>query len=250
MKRESRIYFANWKMGMPSLEHAKLFCHELGRESKEFRDSVIICPSTIHLYSLTHHFKDFGLHFGAQNCSEHEKGAYTGETAASSLQEIGINFCLVGHSERRKYHHETDSVIASKVEELLAHHINPIICIGETELEYAQKKTFEVLKTQLRLIIEDLNLSAPWPQKVYIAYEPVWAIGTGKSADASYLKDVFAWIKKYCGMHLPTDIQLVLLYGGSVDPVSAVPLKQIENLGGFLIGSASLDFQKFKKIVI
>jgi triosephosphate isomerase len=250
MKHESLLYFANWKMSMPSLEHAKFFGHELARETKEVRDSVIICPSTIHLYPLTDHFKEYGLHFGAQNCSEHAVGAYTGETAAQSIKELSVQFCLVGHSERRKHFHETDAIVANKVEQLIANHINPVICIGETEEEHTQKKTFEALTMQLKPIIADLTLSAPWPHTIYIAYEPVWAIGTGKTADSAYIQEVFSWIKKYCAMHLPIDMHLVLLYGGSVDPISVQSLKKIENIGGFLIGSASLDFQKFKKIVL
>src|SRR5581483_4309804 len=98
MKHNTLLYIANWKMGMPSLEHAKLFGHELGKESKEFLKQVIICPSTVHVNPMHHHFREYELQIGAQNCSQHEKGAYTGETAAVSLQEIGIRYCIVGHS--------------------------------------------------------------------------------------------------------------------------------------------------------
>lgn len=247
--KHNLMYVANWKMAMPSLEHAKLFGHELAQESKELRDSIVICPSTIHLFPLMHHFREYDFTFAAQNCSQHLQGAYTGQTSVLSLQELKVRYCIVGHSEQRRYQHETNEQIAQKVALLYQHGIAPIICIGETQEERDTQKTFAVLEQQLN-VVRNLSTLKTSVQKLYIAYEPVWAIGTGKNADAQTIQDVLSWISQYCKEHLPNTFQLVMLYGGSVDLQSAPSLKEIEHLGGFLIGSASLDFQKFKKIVI
>ncbi len=251
MDQLSLLYVANWKMNMDLEQAVKFFtsCKELVLANDYLEDNIIICPTFPQIPIASMELEDMAISIGAQNCSEFAQGAYTGEVSASSLADIGCMFCIVGHSERRIIFKESNDTIAKKVVQLLNQEIDPIICIGETEQEFNDKKTFSVLEAQLRPIFQAIKVSQLKPEELFIAYEPVWAIGTGKTPDNDYIENIFDWIEDFKEKQLGNTIDSVLLYGGSVDPITAPMLKDISNLGGFLIGGASTDFQKFKKIV-
>ncbi len=242
-------YVANWKMNMLSLQHALLFCHELAKESKEVQQNIIICPSTIYLYPLIEHMKTSAMHFGAQDCSAFEKGAYSGQTSAQSLHELQVQYCIVGHSETRMYFNLSNEAVAQKALQLIKNDMSPIFCIGENEDALKAQQTFNILEAQLTPLIAAIKSCNPELTSIHIAYEPIWAIGTGRIPDNAYIENIFNWLHELFRINLPKTT-LILLYGGSVDHNSAPLLKQIKGLKGFLIGNASLDFQKFKKIVI
>lgn len=250
MVKKPFIYIANWKMNINSLKTASTFFASL-IETKELQKSaIVICPSDIHLYPLIQQVNGMHFNIGAQNCSAYSSGAYTGEISATALADIGCTYCIVGHSERRLYFHETDDLIAQKAQQLFIQNITPIICIGESEKDYTDKTTTKVLQKQLSKILEIINHAHDIQKPFYLAYEPVWAIGTGKVASVQYLQEIFDWMAKHLEENSHSSTLFRLLYGGSVDEQSAEPIRQIKHVGGFLIGSASLDFQKFKKIVL
>lgn len=240
-------YVANWKMNMLSLQQALLFCHELAKEPKEIQQNIIICPSTIYLYPLIQHMKTASMHFGAQDCSIFEKGAYTGQTSAQSLHELKVQYCIVGHNETRTSGNLGNEIVAQKALQLLKNELHPIFCIGESKHGNLQQ-TFAMLQEQLMPLVVALQNIKSDLKFINIAYEPVWAIGTGQTPDNHFIEGVSDWIHEFFGQNLPRTT-LILLYGGSVNEVSAPQLKLIRGLKGFLIGNASLDFQKFKKIV-
>lgn len=243
------LYVANWKMNM-SLSKAHNFVHEANLTSWQNHNAqLIICPQFPLIYPIQHAINNTDIAMGAQNCAATESGAYTGEVSATLLAELKCRFTIIGHSERRTIFSETNHDVAQKALQLLAHDIVPIICVGETAQEYQAQQTHQVIEQQLAAICQAI---APLPtiKKIVIAYEPVWAIGTGKTPDNKTISDVCNMIKKYLSTELKNVQQLALLYGGSVDPISAAELKKISLLNGFLIGGASLDFQKFKNIVV
>lgn len=250
--QKPRIYVANWKMNMhldDALEFAqqcKMFVQKHNLSEKQ----IILCPSFPAIYSVASILEDTPISIAAQNCSDHEVGAYTGEVSAKSLAEAGCSYCIIGHSERRKYFNETNDIIARKTTKLLQATINPIICIGETGQEFKDDKTLEVLQAQLAPVIKAINNSERFPDDICIAYEPVWAIGTGNTPDEKTLEKVFSWLSVHIKNEITSNEIIHLLYGGSVDENTIIQIAQVSEIDGFLIGSASLDFQKFKNIVL
>ena len=243
MSAKPFYFIANWKMyltfeqSITFIEHHVSDLKKLNTETTQ----TIICPSSVTLGSIAQ--KAETLNIGAQTCSEHEQGAYTGEISAQSLSQIGCSHCIIGHSERRKAFCESNEAIARKAQQLLNNMISPIICIGEQEEDYKARKTFEILSEQLNPVLQ-LIKHAKVP--VFIAYEPVWSIGTGIVPDNTYLQEVFEWL----GKQMPSEITTHLIYGGSVMAENAQEIMKLELLDGFLIGGASTDFQKFKNIVL
>ncbi|MCX5922926.1 MAG: triose-phosphate isomerase [Candidatus Dependentiae bacterium] len=249
--KKQLLYVANWKMNM-LVDQAVDFtvaCKEFVEQNKDLAGAIAICPTFLHIAPVVEILEDSPIGVGAQNCSEHESGAYTGDVSALALSDIFCDYCIVGHSERRTHHNESNEVVARKVAQLLANMIFPIICIGETAEEHDLQQTQEILESQLLPIIEVLNNAEQLPGVLTIAYEPVWAIGTGKTPDSASLEKTFKWLTNYLQTQVNEKIEFCLLYGGSVDEKTAPQLAQVKGLGGFLIGNASLDFQKFKNIV-
>lgn len=211
------------------------------------QNNLILCPSFESLYLIASQLKNSPISLGAQDCSEHTKGAFTGQVAAISLAEIGCSYCIVGHSERRDYQHETDTQIAQKIEQLIENNIIPIVCIGESKEDYEQNQTQIIIQKQLDAIgkvVKNNQLKTPF----YIAYEPIWAIGKGNIPDKTYLQEVLADIHANI-QAWPNKNTTGLLYGGSINAQNISEFKDINFLEGFLIGRASTDFQEFKKIV-
>lgn len=210
--------------------------------STEPNTEIVLCPSFPALFSVAEILSDTMVSVGAQTCSAYEDGAYTGQVSAKSLKEVGCDYCIIGHSEQRKYACISNDVVARQATQLFKNNIQPIICIGENQKEFDQKQGYAVLEQQLSPI---LDILASHKQPFTIAYEPIWSIGTGIIPSLDYLNEIFDWLEKTI-QNIPGGR---LLYGGSVHPDNAASLTTIQSLGGFLIGGASLDFQKFQKIV-
>jgi len=203
---------------------------------EQTENELIICPSFTVLHQARELFPDGA--WGAQDCGPVLKGAYTGDVSARSLQELGIAYTLVGHSERRQYHGETNNLVADKVKLLLEVGIHPITCVGETKEQRSSKK--HILSQQLEQLIPLYSrIEAP----LIIAYEPVWSIGTGVVPTPQELDDTLHDIETMCG-----DIEPYVLYGGSVDDTHIEEFSPL--VDGFLIGSASLNSELLKKIIL
>ena len=250
------LFVANWKMNIHFSKAINFVQDNIGalRSIDEGNENkLILCPSFVAISSIIALLSKTNVGIGAQNCSQHKHGAFTGEVSAQSLSELGCQYCIVGHSERRTYFGETNEMVAEKVARLYEHNIQPIICIGETKKKFENKQVYEVLTSQLTPILKVLKTIRHEQIKKYeqliIAYEPIWSIGTGIIPESTYLEQVFIWLGEHIKKHLP-DAKLQLLYGGSVNENNIVDLKQIIYINGFLIGGASTDFQKLKKIVL
>ncbi len=247
------IYIANWKMYWSlnqTLEFATRHYDNLITLASTPHTSIVLCPSTLALYPLAEMFKQTNVHIGAQDCSDHQTGAYTGQVAAAHLQELGAAFCIIGHSERRKFCFETNTMLAYKILHCIQASITPILCIGETDQDHKEGKTLAVLEQQLQPIFDALHQQAHAFDRLpfIIAYEPVWAIGNGVTPSPEQLETIFAWLATTTIKRMPT-VAWKPVYGGSVSAKNIAQLKGIPGIDGFLIGGASLNFQDFENIV-
>lgn len=253
MLRQERVflYVANWKMRLTYdqvcllAENHKRDFERLATLSQDKK--IVLCPSYDALSSVAHIFKKSPVLLGAQNCSSHLLGNYTGEVSAESLAQLGCRFCIIGHSERRQFYGETSQEIAHKIEQLAAVGITPLLCVGETREQYDRHETLQVVTQQMKDALKKCPHGLQHTA-LCVAYEPVWAIGTGAVASVSHIEGVIKQLTLVI-QELALPCQVLILYGGSVDSDNASELKSIHGLGGFLIGGASLDFQKFEKIV-
>jgi triosephosphate isomerase (TIM) len=187
---------------------------------------------------------------GAQGCSEHARGKFTSQIHASSLNELGCSYAIVGHAEQREYLGHSNSAIARQCTQLMAHGVTPIVCVGENKQALQEEATAKTLEAQLEPVIAALStIPVPEPaHELYIAYEPIYAIGTGLVAEPEHIENTLAWLAAHCTEKLP-QMPVKLLYGGSVSSKNVASLTKIDEVGGFLVGGASLDFQEFEKIV-
>jgi triosephosphate isomerase len=246
-----KIVAGNWKMNK-TLEEAKILTAELmGMVADEVKSNteVIICTPFPYLISVKNQLGNSNIKVGAQNCSEHDSGAYTGEVSAAMIKSIDVPYVIVGHSERRQYFGETNKMLALKVDKALANSLTPIFCCGEP-LEIREKGEQETLVKQQ--VEESLfHLSTDVLQKVVIAYEPVWAIGTGKTATSQQAQDMHLVIRKHLASkygQLVAD-SISILYGGSVKADNAKELFACADVDGGLVGGASLKSREFVEIV-
>lgn len=242
-----KIVAGNWKMNKTSAEATSLVQALDQFHSPDQKLDVLLFPPSLYLQTLNAELKiDSALHLGAQNCSEHLSGAYTGEISLLMLQSIGIQWILIGHSERRIYYGENKDVVAQKVKTALNQNINYILCIGETLTEREQGQFEEIIKQQLNSAFQnpaEIN-------RVYLAYEPVWAIGTGKTASLTEIEQAHTFIKNYCKTQfkwLPEQVHV--LYGGSCNEKNALEILSTKHVDGVLVGGASLQFDSFKTII-
>jgi len=204
---------------------------------------VAVCPPYPLLVTATNLLEQTNIGVGAQDLSVNSNGAYTGEVSATMLSDIGCRYVLVGHSERRQYHGESSDLVAKKFEIAAKNHLSPVLCIGESLAEREQGKTYDVVGSQLLKVVEQVGLDVL--AKGIVAYEPVWAIGTGKTATPEMAQDVHAYIREALG---PEGDQIRILYGGSVKPESAEGLFGQKDIDGGLIGGASLKAADFVSI--
>lgn len=247
-----KIVAGNWKMNLDYQEGISLFSEIVNMVNDEARGNqeVVICSSYIHLVHLAQQSKSANnVHVGAQNISHEEKGAFTGEVSATQLKSTGASHVIIGHSERRALYNETNKVLAKKTDKALEHGLTPIFCIGETQDERESGSFFEVLKNQLNE--GAFHLSASEFSKVILAYEPVWAIGTGLTASPEQAQEVHAFIREEIANHYSQETadSTSILYGGSCNPKNAAELFAKTDIDGGLIGGASLKSRDFLDII-
>lgn len=249
-KVPKKYYIANWKM-YQSFATIKKFittCSHDQELQELIKNSYVgIAVSYEHLYYVQKKLDKLGLRTGAQDCSALLQGAYTGQVSIESLQEMKLDFCIIGHSEVRRDLGQTDMLITSKFKLLLAANICPIICIGETLAQKNDEMTLQVLYDQLEQVLNFLQ-SYTGTTKIFIAYEPVYSIGTGIIPSQQDLEQIFCFLKKLV-QQVPVAKNVMFLYGGSVSSKTVQQLHNIDEISGFLIGKASIDFQELKKIV-
>ena len=235
----------NWKMNQ-TLKELESFFSDLKKADLP-KGNFWIAPQAIHLASAMCHCDSTQFKIGAQNCSEHDSGAFTGEISTISLQDLKAHFVLIGHSERRTIFHETDEVINQKVSKALASKLVPVLCIGETLEEREANKTMDVVLGQIKKGLQGINIEDE--KSLIVAYEPVWAIGTGKTATPEQAEEVHgrirALLKELYGDLGP---RLSILYGGSVKPGNVQELLAQPNINGGLVGGASLKAEDFAKL--
>jgi triosephosphate isomerase len=246
----NKIVAGNWKMNKTIAEAEALTKDLLAASSQlNTKASIVLCTPFPYLQAVSKLVAGSRLLVGAQNCSEHDSGAYTGEVSASMLQSLGIPYVIIGHSERRQYFGETGGTLARKVDRALANNLIPIFCCGEP-LDVREKNGHEALvKKQTEEAL--FPLPADKISKVVIAYEPVWAIGTGKTATSQQAQDMHAIIRKHLAGKYGAGIadNISILYGGSVKPDNAKELFSCPDVDGGLVGGASLKASDFIGII-
>lgn len=242
------IVAGNWKMNTTVSEGVKLATEvNEALNGVDAKCEVIICVPFTHLTSCKAVCSE-KLHLGAENCADHTKGAYTGEVSASMVASTGADYVILGHSERRAYYGETVEMLAEKTKLALENNLKVIFCIGEVLEEREAEKQNEVVKAQLESVF---SLSAEDFGKIVLAYEPVWAIGTGKTATDEQAEEIHAYIRSLIAEKYGEQVadDTTILYGGSCKPSNAKGLFAKPNVDGGLIGGASLDAESFMGIV-
>lgn len=244
------IVAGNWKMNTTVAEGIEL-AEAVAAKSSEVPSSVqlIIAPPFTHLVPVSQAIKGTAIGLSAQNCADKEKGAYTGEVSADMLVSAGCTYTILGHSERRQYYGETDATLVDKVKLAISKGLSPIFCVGENLEEREAGRHFDVVSSQIRNVL--YTLSEEEMSKVIIAYEPVWAIGTGKTASAAQAQEIHACIRKVVAEKfgaLAEDI--TILYGGSCKPSNAKELFACPDIDGGLIGGAALKADDFIAIAL
>ena len=245
------IVAGNWKMNKTFVEADDLI-HNIAEDIKANgspeKADVVICVPSIYLELATDVAEDVPVLVGAQNVSQYENGAYTGEISAEMLESMAVDYCIIGHSERRKYFNETDSELAVKVDRLLERNINPIFCCGEQLEEREAGNHFNVVRSQIEQAI--FHIEPKQIRKVVIAYEPVWAIGTGMTASPEQAEEMHAFIRNLLKEKYGDIIaeEISILYGGSCNPKNAAELFANPDVDGGLIGGASLNSDDFMSI--
>lgn len=246
------IVAGNWKMNLDYEQGVSLFSEiaHMAKDEVIGQQEIVVCSPFIHLSSIAKLSGDIAnVHVGAQNIHQVESGAYTGEISASQVKSVGAEYVILGHSERRAYFHESDELLADKVDTALRHGLVPIFCIGETKEERESGKFFDVIQGQLEKGI--FRLSESDFSKVVLAYEPVWAIGTGLTASPEQAQEVHAFIRDAIAKKYNQGVAdaTTILYGGSCNPSNAPTLFSQKDIDGGLIGGASLKSRDFIDIV-
>ncbi|MEG0291913.1 MAG: triose-phosphate isomerase [Anaerovoracaceae bacterium] len=238
----------NWKM-FKNKEEAFAFAKEFKMLYEGTDVKAAICAPYLQLETLVEAFEGTGIKVGAQNVHFEDEGAYTGEISAKMLEEIGVDYCIIGHSERRQYFGETDETVNKKLHKIFETNILPILCVGESLEERESNREFDVVKTQLNQGL--LNLTKENMSKVVIAYEPVWAIGTGKTASSEQADEMCGYIRDVIieMFDEETGDNVVIQYGGSVKPANATEIMNMPEIDGALVGGASLVPQDFMNII-
>ncbi len=250
MEKERKLIIAgNWKMNKTVAEALDLV-RGLKLELAGVKEvDLVVCPPFTALCEVSKVILDSNLRLGAQNMNEHPHGAYTGEIAAFMLKEFSVRYVILGHSERRTYYGETDALVARKAQAAHAAALKPIICVGETLEEREQGQTEVVLERQIRGSLA--GLTKEQMLETIIAYEPVWAIGTGRNATPEQAQEAHAFIRRLLGQIYDETVarRVRIQYGGSVKPSNARDLMSLPDVDGALVGGASLEVRTFSDIV-
>ena len=237
-----KIIAGNWKMNgkLENLLEIKKISNEFARSKIE----IIICPPFTLLSAASEIAKN--VYLGAQNLHPESEGAFTGEISADMLVDLGVKYSIIGHSERRNEHNETNEIVARKVKISLEKKLQTIICIGETELQRKENSTLEILEQQLLESLANNTNS----EKLIVAYEPIWAIGTGLIPEVSEISKIHDFLRvRLVELYGSNASTIPLLYGGSVNGSNASEIFNVNNVNGALIGGASLSFEKFAPII-
>jgi triosephosphate isomerase len=250
MNKERKLIIAgNWKMNKTVAEAVALV-QDLKLELAGVKEvDIIVCPPFTALGEVSREILNSNIRLGAQNMSEHNFGAYTGEIAAGMLKEFSVRYVILGHSERRHYQKESDALIAKKTLAAHAASIKPIVCVGETLAERESKQTEKVLDTQVRGSLA--GLSKEQMEETILAYEPVWAIGTGKTASPAQAQETHLFIRNLLGTLFDESVarRVRIQYGGSVKSANARELMGLPDVDGALVGGASLETRGFADII-
>lgn len=243
-----KVIAGNWKMNMLPNEAMK-FIEELTPLVKDTKNEVIICVPYIDLFYALLHVQGTNIKVGAQNMHWEEKGAYTGEVSGPMLKSIGVEYVIIGHSERRQYFAETDETVNKKIKAALLNELKPIVCVGETLEQREQGVTNAIITNQVEKAFD--GIEAKDLDKIIIAYEPIWAIGTGKTATKEDANNTIIEIrKKLSEIYGQNEADRVIIqYGGSVKSSNAKELFEMSDIDGGLVGGASLKADEFSKIV-
>ncbi len=242
-----KIVAGNWKMNLNKDEANALFL-SLNNTELNNKVDVIVCPPAIYLSQFSEQKKNT-IALGAQNSSDQSNGAYTGEISAEMLKSLNVKYSLVGHSERRDYYNESDEFLARKTDALLENDITPIFCFGEKLNERESNNHFEVVKSQISNGL--FHLSSNEFSKIILAYEPVWAIGTGVTASSEQAQEMHQFIRKTVNDKYGEEVaaNIRILYGGSCKPANAEELFSCPDVDGGLIGGAALKYEDFTQLI-
>lgn len=240
----------NWKMNCGPADAAELL-EGLKAQKAEINEEVdvLVCPPFVSLSMAVNYLHDTDIHVGAQNLHYEDNGAYTGEVSASMLVETGCTFVIIGHSERREYFGETDSSVNKKIKKALSAELRPILCVGESLEQRQQGVHFDLVKNQITAAFDGINSNDALD--VVVAYEPIWAIGTGETASPEQAQEMHAHIRTILASLYDQDTAdaIRILYGGSMKPANAEELLSQPDVDGGLIGGASLKADSFAQII-
>ena len=243
-----KVIAGNWKMNMLPDQTIR-FIDELAPLVKDTKNEVILCVPYTDLFYALLTAQNTNIKIGAQNMHWEENGAYTGEVSGKMLKSIGVEYVIIGHSERRAYFGETDETVNKKIKAAFANELKPIVCVGESLQEKEDGKTEEIITSQTRLALDGLNHEQV--KNTIIAYEPIWAIGTGKTATSedanNSIKAIRGQIERIYGKDVADEV--IIQYGGSVKSANAQELFMTSDIDGALVGGASLKTEEFEKIV-
>ena len=247
MNKDQVYLFANWKMYL-DFDESNILANALAGEAINLSSKIkmTVFPSALSFYNVSQVLHDVGIGVGAQNVYWVEKGGYTGEISSQMYKSVGADYALIGHSERRHIFHETNHEVREKIESVLAVDLTPVLCVGETMNERNDGHTEEAIEIQIRAAFN--NLSWPKNKKLIVAYEPVWAIGTGTSCDPIKAEKVHEVIKKLLAGLVP-GVEPAILYGGSVDAKNIGDYLKNPNINGVLVGGASAKLDSLLDIV-
>jgi len=245
MEMRKKIVAGNWKMNTLPAEGVELAEGVVAKRAQVSNEvNFIVCPPFTHLARVAEALKGSNIALGAQNCAAEAKGAYTGEVSASMIAALGCEYVILGHSERRQYYGETSETLNKKMAQAYANGLTPIYCVGENLEEREAGKHFDVVKAQIEEVV--YNLTAEQFAKLVIAYEPVWAIGTGKTATAEQAQEIHVHIRKVLAAKFGKAAEnTAILYGGSCKPSNAAEIFAKEDVDGGLIGGAALKADDF-----
>ena len=243
-----KVIAGNWKMNMLPNEAIQMIT-ELTPKVKDTENEVVLCVPYTDIFYAVLTAQGTNIKIGAQNMHYEEKGAYTGEISPKMLKSIGVEYVIIGHSERRQYFAETDETVNKKIKAAFANELKPIVCVGETLEQREAGKAFEVITTQTEKALEGLDNEQV--ANTIIAYEPIWAIGTGKTATSEDANEAIKKIReKICQKYgQMVSERVIIQYGGSMKPANAKELLEMSDIDGGLIGGASLKAEDFSQIV-
>jgi triosephosphate isomerase (TIM) len=242
------IIAGNWKMHK-NIDEAVSFVEEIKGLVKDAKCEVVVCPTFVALDAVVKAAKGTNVKVGAQNVHFEEKGAFTGEIAPNMLAAMGVDYVIIGHSERRQYFNETDETVNKKLKAVYAHNIVPILCVGEALEEREANITEEVIGRQIKLDLA--GLTPVQVENIVVAYEPIWAIGTGKTATSDQANETIAYIRKVIAGLYGSEVaeKTRIQYGGSVKPSTIAEQMSKSDIDGALVGGASLVAADFAAIV-